>query len=375
MNSDTDNNSDTLYSRLIAWLLQESVPAASAPAESQGKSPVLPGEPIAADFELDQIDPLDLEELNVAPFNTGEAAQDLSWAASSDIPAHEEIQLSGFHPYNFGDIPTVENRFQALLKRKLQVEIERHPPLFPWETDLSDYEPDSFDAVVDEGVPAVRLWMPQLFNLSVPVSIPEDVLAKLLDACCEAVYSRRQLGAKLVNAVESLFPDQFQSLNDLAGMVLRSPEYGGAAVRSDRTSNANATEQLSSLPYQEATAEQKMTLALLAAKEIISTLTVRISPTQTPVERQWHTAAGVVTVQAEYQMQEGVPKLRVTSRLPRGGSLTLRTPQASASAERTYPGYLSVESFDLQPNQNYPLEIRFHDSEQAPLVFAIWPTM
>ncbi|HEY9707834.1 MAG TPA: hypothetical protein V6D48_06480 [Oculatellaceae cyanobacterium] len=375
MNSDTDNNSDTLYSRLIAWLIQESVPAASSPADGQDKSPVLPGEPIAADFELDHIDPLDLEELNVAPFNTGEAAQDLSWAASSDIPAHEE-QLNGFsHPYNFGDIPTVENRFQALLKRKLQVEIERHPPLFPWETDLSDYEPDSFDAVVDERVPAVRLWMPQLFNLSVPVSIPEDVLAKLLDACCEAVYSRRQLGAKLVNAVESLFPDQFQSLNNLAGMVLRSPDFGDAAVRSDRTSNANATEQLSSLPYQEATAEQKMTLALLAAKEIISTLTVRISPTQTPVKRQWHTAAGVVTVQAEYQMQEEVPKLRVTTRLPRGGSLTLRTPQASASAERTYPGYLSVESFDLQPNQNYPLEIRFHDSEQTPLVFAIWPTM
>ncbi len=376
MNSDTDNNSDTLYSRLIAWLIQESVPAASSPADGQAQSTVLPGESIAADFELDQIDPLDLEELNVAPFNPGEAAQDLSWAASSDIAAHEEIQLGGFpRPYNFGDIPTVENRFQALLKRRLQVEIERHPPLFPWETDLSDYEPDSFDAVADDWVPAVRLWMPQLFNLSVPVSIPENVLAKLLDACCEAVYSRRQLGAKLVNAVENLFPDQFQSLNDLAGMVLRSPEYGGATVRGNHTSNPNATEQLLSLPYEEATAEQKMTLALLAAKEIISTLTVRISPTQTPVERQWQTSAGVVTVQAEYQMQEGVPKLRVTSRLPRGGSLTLRTPQASASAQRTYPGHLSVESFDLQPNQNYPLEIRFHDSEQTPLVFAIWPTM
>ncbi|HAJ61051.1 MAG TPA: hypothetical protein DCP31_18800 [Cyanobacteria bacterium UBA8543] len=367
MNSDTDNNSDTLYSRLIAWLIQESVPAASALADGQVKSPVLPGEPLAADFELDQIDPLDLEELNVAPFNTGEADQDLSWIASNDIPAHEEIQLSGYpRPYNFGDIPTVENRFQALLKRRLQVEIERHPPLFPWETDLSDYEPDSFDAVVDERVPAVRLWMPQLFNLSVPVSIPENVLAKLLDACCEAVYSRRQLGAKLVNAVENLFPDQFQSLNDLAGMVLLSD-----GIRHSEKPQSLA----SSLDYEAATGEQQMTLALLAAKEIISTLTVQISPKETSVERQWQTAAGIVTVQAEYQMQEGVPKLRVSSRLPRGGSLTLRTPQASASAQRTYPGYLSVESFDIQPNQNYPLEIRFHDSEQTPLVFAIWPTM
>jgi hypothetical protein len=129
------------------------------------------------------------------------------------------------------------------------------------------------------------------------------------------------------------------------------------------------------LPYEDATAEQKKMLALLAAKEIISALSVRISPKETPVERQWQTAAGVVTVRAEYQMQEGVPKLRVIARLPRGGSLTLRTPQASASAQRTYPGYLSVESYDLQPNQTYPLEIRFQDAEQAPLIFAILPTM
>jgi hypothetical protein len=199
--------------------------------------------------------------------------------------------------------------------------------------------------------------MPQLSNLALPVSIPESVLAQLLDACSEAVYSRRQLGAKLVNVVESLFPDQFQSLNQLAGMVLlsegsRSPERQQSFP--------------SSLDYEAATTEQKMTLALLAAKEIISTLTVPISSTQTPVERQWQTSAGVVTVQAEYRMQEGVPKLHVIGRLPRGGSLTLRTPQASASSQRTYPGYLSVESFDLQPNQTYPLEIRFHDSEQTP---------
>ena len=118
-----------------------------------------------------------------------------------------------------------------------------------------------------------------------------------------------------------------------------------------------------------------MMLALLAAKEIISSLTVPISPTTTPVEREWQTAAGVVTVQAEYQIQDGVPKLRVIGRLPRGGSLTLRTPQASAKSQRTYPGYLSVESFDLQPNQIYPLEIRFHDMEQSALIFSICPTM
>lgn len=363
MNSDMDNNSDSLYNRLIEWLLEEPTPAASSPAEEHADIAVPPKEATAADSELEQKNPLDLEDLNIAPFNTNEADYDRTWAISGDILARENDELGGLdRPYHLGEMPTVQNRFQAILKRRLKVEIERHPPLFPWETDLSDYEPDFSDAVTDSWVPPVRLWMPQLFNLSLPVALPENVLAQLLDACCEAVYSRRQLGAKLVNAVENLFPDQFQSLNQLAGMVLLYP--------------ARSPERLQSLPgtYEAAATEQKMTLALLAAKEIISALTVPISRTQTPVERQWQTAAGLVTVQADYQIQDGVPKLRVTARLPRGGSLTLRTPQASASTQRIYPGYLSVESFDLQPNQTYPLEIRFHDSEQTPLIFAICPT-
>lgn len=364
MNSDIDNNSDTLYSRLITWLLQESVPAASPSADGQAHTPVSENERTAADFELDHLDSFDLEELNIAPTDADLSTQNHTWANSEDISAHEDTEPGGeARPYTLGEMPTVQNRFQAILKRRLQVEIERHPPLFPWETEFSDYEPDSADAKVDNWVPPVRLWMPQLSNLTLPVVMPETIMAQLLDACSEAVYSRRQLGAKLVNAVENLFPDQFQSLNQLAGMVLLYPTRSGERL------------QAFSGSYETAATEQKMTLALLAAKEIISALTVPISPTQTPVERQWQTAVGVVTVNADYQMEEGVPKLRVSGRLPRGGSLTLRTPQASAMSQRTYPGYLSVESYDLQPNQTYPLEIRFHDSEQTPLIFAICPTL
>jgi len=364
MNSDMDNKSDALYSHLIAWLLQESVPAASLPEDGQLQNTVPTDEAQAADFELDQLDPLDLEDLNtIAPYNTGEADQDRTRATLEESGARDEVQLgSETHCYNLGEMPTVENRFQAILKRRLQSEIERHPPLFPWETEISDYEPDPSDVVSDSWVPPVRLWMPQLSNLSLPIPVPETVLAQLLDACSEAAYSRRQLGAKLVNVVESLFPNQFPVLNQLAGMVLLG------TVRSAKPQSMPSS-------YETAANEQKMTLALLAAKEIISALTVPISPTQTPVERQWQTSAGIVTVQAEYQIQQGVPLLRVIARLPRGGSLTLRTPQASATSERTYPGYLSVESFDLQPNQAYPLEIRFHDSEQTPLIFTICPTM
>lgn len=369
MNSDTDHNADTLYSQLIAWLLQESSPAASPSADGQAANTVPEGESQAVDFELERLDPLDSEELHIAPSNLSQAAHNRTWAESETIQAHDTTQQGDqTRPYNLGEMPTVQNRFQAILKRRLQLEIERHPPLFPWETDISDYEPDSPDVVAESWVPPVHLWMPQMAQLTLPFSMPEKVLAQLLDACCEAVYSRRQLGAKLVNAVENLFPNQFQSLNQLAGIMLLSTSPG-------RLGDASRQLQPEPRNYETAANEQKMVMALLAAREIISALTVPLSPTQTPVERQWQTAAGTVTVQAEYQMDAGVPKLRVISRLPRGGSLTLRTPQASAVTQRTYPGYLSVESFDLQPNQSYPLEIRFHDSEQTPLIFAICPTL
>jgi hypothetical protein len=363
MNSDMDNHSDFLYSRLMNWLLQGSDAAASQPTNGQAQVPSPLGNPTAADFELDRLDLLDVEELNIAPYNTGKAAQSRTRDDLGDMTTREDTELGGsIRPHNLGEMPTVEDRFQALLKRRLKLEIESRPPLFPWETELSDYEPDFPDAVVEGRVPPIRLWMPQLSQLALPVGIPDTVLAQLLDACSEAAYSRRQLGAKLVNVVENLFPNQFQVLNQLAGMVLLYPS---------RSSDRSAV-----LPshYEEASAEQKMTLALLAAKEIIGELTVPVSP-QAPVERQWQTSAGVVTVQAEYQIRQAASRLRVTSHLPCGGSLTLQTPQAPAVCQRPYPGELNLEATDIQPNQTYPLEIRLHESEQAPLTLAICPTL
>ncbi|MBW4647392.1 MAG: hypothetical protein KME06_01630 [Kastovskya adunca ATA6-11-RM4] len=345
MNSDMDNSSEALYSRLIAWLLQEPVSAPS-PLESQSGSA---GDRAGAEWESDRLDLLDCDELD---------CDELTLAFSETDEA-----ASGHKPRNLEEMQTVQNRFQALLKRRLQSEIEARPPLFPWETEISDYEPEKIDVVEQNWVPSVRLWMPQLSKLTLPVPVPEAILSQLLNACSEAVYSRRQLGAKLVGAVTNLFPDCSESLNQLAGMVLMYP--------------SRSPGQPQSLPnsYESAAVEQQMTLAMLAAKEIIKALSVSVSPNQSPVERQWETAAGMVTLKAEYQLQGQTPKLQITTRLPRGGSLTLRTPQATATAERTYPGYLSVESFDLQANQTYPLEIRFQDLEQAPLVFAICPTI
>ena len=46
--------------------------------------------------------------------------------------------------FQMGEIPTVQERFQAILKRRLQDQIAENPPLFPWETQVVDY-PESIE--------------------------------------------------------------------------------------------------------------------------------------------------------------------------------------------------------------------------------------
>jgi hypothetical protein len=38
-------------------------------------------------------------------------------------------------------MPTVEDRLPLLIQKRLEAEVQKHPPLFPWETEFDDYEP------------------------------------------------------------------------------------------------------------------------------------------------------------------------------------------------------------------------------------------
>jgi hypothetical protein len=38
-------------------------------------------------------------------------------------------------------MPIVEDRLPLLIQKRLEAEIQKRPPLFPWETELDDYEP------------------------------------------------------------------------------------------------------------------------------------------------------------------------------------------------------------------------------------------
>lgn len=348
MNSDLYKNLDFFYSQLLDWLL--------------GKS-VFPALPIPQEESRQQM-------VNASQYTDMIIESEVNFLAKErwemeDSNLDDEVQL--FQSFDMGDIPEVQNRFQALLKRRLKQEIELNPPLFPWESTISDYEPEySDDRSVHLFAPR-QAWMPQLANLKFMVALPEQVLNHLLEACSAAMQLPRPQPAKVVEAVSSLFPDQYRIINDLAVALPGTYRDG---------SNYNLAAQIPQ-NYSEATTRQQMVLSLLAAREIIHSLTLYLSPAQNLIERQWQTDVGLVTLQAEYRLLsksdsgENQGSVRLKVRLPKGGSLCWKTPQATAQAQRTYPGYLSVELFDCQIGQNYPVEISLAQLEEEPLTFAI----
>ena len=271
-----------------------------------------------------------------------------------------------------GETPAVQDRFHTLLKHRLQSEIQQNLPLFPWETEVHDYETESTvgfvdsavlaapPAAVNQSIPA-HVWLHQLKTLNLPVALPEKLLGQLLERCQNVVQSSLLEGAKLVKSVEDLFPGQSQSLNQLAGMVMTSPARSGAM---QPPSGANYPTN-----YESAVPAQQMVLSLLAAREIIAALTLTVSLSQPTLERQWLTELGALSLQVDYGLDATAAKLRIQGTLPCGGTLTLRGEHLEASAQRVTAGVLSVELFDLAPHQSVVLEICL--PEQKPLVFAV----
>ncbi len=260
----------------------------------------------------------------------------------------------------------MQDRFYALLKRRLQTEIQRNPPLFPWEKELSEYPPESADYGLSHPAIASSLLMAQLRGLALPIPMPELLLADLLSRCQEVVASSLREGAKLVKVVEEWFPNQSPTLNQLAGMVLVSPARGpGGGLKSfDRLVGENLPAS-----YDVAIPTQQMTLSLLAAREILNLLTLNVSVQQPRAQRYWLTDMGMLDLQVEYLADPVAPRLRVLADLPCDGSLQLPTNQVQSRVDRPDAGELSLDLVDLTPDQTYPLEVRL--GEQSILVFAL----
>ncbi|PSB14617.1 PatU [Phormidesmis priestleyi ULC007] len=280
-----------------------------------------------------------------------------------DSPFEEDMLLKP------GEIPAVQDRFYTLLKNRLQIEIQNKPPLFPWEKEISDYGSETADSEVKQPVfSAASLWMAQLRRLSLPVPLPELVLLDLLEQCQSVLLSPLREGAKLVKAVDSFFPGQSRLLNDVAGYIMVSPARSTAVSLQQLAAEAGAE-----LPsqYEDAIETQQMALSLLAAREIMSALTLTVSPKQPTIERQWLTDRGILTLKTEYQFGQETGRLQIKAELPCGGSLQFQGEQWQALADRKDAGSLSVELRELSLNRTYPLEVRLGEADV--MTFAIRP--
>lgn len=324
------------------WLLQESDAACSTPS-GDGSGQMT--EQSSVEPQLHHLNQFDSDEVELAQANL----EDPGPFSFQEIPLFEP-----------GDIPAVQDRFYALLKRRLRTEIERKPPLFPWENEAYDYESEAQDWAIAKLVPT-SLWTTQLHQLSIPVPLPEPMLSRLFERCHELVKSSLQDGAKLVQAVEDLFPDSVHALHQLAGMVMTAPARSGAVVTPLRSVPGFPKE------FEEATRSQQMALSLLAAREILNALRLDLSPNQRSVERQWMTSVGPVTLRA---VAGSARDLTLHVQLPDAGSVEVRDDVTEISAKRSSAGNLSVKVFDIQPDRVYPVEVRLA-ADATPLIFAV----
>jgi hypothetical protein len=267
-------------------------------------------------------------------------------------------------PLNSGDIPAVQDRFYALLKHRLQSEIQQNPPRFPWEQAAMEYRDEVIlapAAVVD----LRSLWLAQLRRLALPVAMPDNVLAQLLEQCQNLAASSLKEGAKLVKAVESLFPEEGVALNQLAGLVMVSPVRGGTSLQQRLAEEAGGELPAS---YDEALPTQQMVLSLLAAREILSALTIKASVQAGPGRYEWMTEMGALALVVEAR-QGATATMRVQVDLPTAGQVELNADGHRALSERSEAGSASVELTDLQVGQLCDLVVVLGSSDRV--VFSI----
>jgi hypothetical protein len=266
---------------------------------------------------------------------------------------------------NSGDIQAVQDRFYALLKHRLQNEIQLNPPLFPWEQSIAEYQDDVLvsDAMAVPGIDLRSLWLAQLRRLAVPVTLPDAVLVQLLNKCQALATAPLREGAKLVQAVEDLFPGEFRALNQMAGWVMVSPARSGYASLQEKLGSDFA------IDYDAAMPTQQMVLSLLAAREIFNALVIPVTAGQPTARYEWATDAGALVLQTQYHIVDGNATLRIDGTLPCGSYLELRGAGRRSLAESSTAGQLSVELQDLNADQACVLEVRLgqHDA----LVFTI----
>ncbi|WP_139276652.1 hypothetical protein [Spirulina major] len=360
MNSNMNNNLDGLYHELLASFQQQSK---------------------QQHFSLNQGSDVAMPDSDLTPLSEDALWSDsLTWddpewdLASSD--GGESAQTP--QPFPLGDFSTVQKRFQTLLKQRLYTEIQHNPPRFPWESSADRCTLDYSDDTTQSLSTAQRIWLPHLADV-LPVALPPLVLAQLLETCNQVVGSIRPQAAKMVNAVQPLFPDYAQTLNEVMGRIRLSPSL--CPTRFSAAEQQHQRDRLAAIlptDYYEASVEQQMVIALLVAKQVLDLLAVTLSPSQPQVERLWMTNAGIIRLAINYDPETArggdwmsQTPLRARVQLPGAGTLALTTAQESITAQRTTAGYLSVELSNWDIETCYLLTVGLDRPVPSSLKFAI----
>ncbi|MGB2925164.1 MAG: hypothetical protein WBB82_07675 [Limnothrix sp.] len=278
-------------------------------------------------------------------------AENFLFDLSPDTPINEELSIGT------NNMNAIEARFQSLLKDRLLQEIESHPPRFPWEMGTELYLVD--EEVTQEPVVA-PLWQPQLAAFDLPFKLPEPTLNSLMRACLQAMQSMEPQGAKLVKAVQELFPVEDLMLHQMAQWVMATPDRSGkgAVLTGD---------------FQSASDQQQIAMSMVAAKTLLDRLTIMLTPQVQEADFEWKTTVGAIAIKASYLPgpSSELNKIHLTVTLPQGGQVTWETAQGSASASRMYPGELGLTLVDCQSNGIYPVTITLNQANQEPLTVAV----
>jgi len=282
-------------------------------------------------------------------------APDCSGPKSSTVTDPEHLTPSEFIDpvFDSGDVTIVQTHFEALLKRRLRQEIEPRPPLFPWEKALQEY-PDT----VSKDLQTATVWLDNLQNLGIPSSVPDDILTELFWRCQQVAQQTHQTGRRLVAVLETLFPEQPQTLEKIAGMVSRPAYRSGQA------------QTLDAIDYDQATAQQKVALSMVAAQNIFEALSLQVSASAPTAQKHWLTADGTLVVTATY-LPGDAPQLKIEAHVPQAGSLQLTTDDETLDSRRIGPGELVIYLNQPQPARLYFVDVALGTKASCPLQFQV----
>lgn len=371
-----NNNSDNIRN-LLLWLFYEFDPTFSPPSGNGSTSEA--NSTKASLFEVGSdatsmkpVHQKGSEEASSYPSTFSSAsltgALQPRFSAASRNASIEDARSQTAQSFNFGEIHAVQERFQALLKQRLLSEYESRPPLFPWESEVSEYPAEVADSVTAAASSlGSTLWSAHMGALKVPGLLPAALMNTLLERCQKIARSPIKQGVRLVRAVEDLFPEGSDMLEPIANMVL-VPAYRS----SGQATQDAVVQQLASAAggYESALPEQQMALSMLAAQEILGALTFSVSADKPCIQRSWITTVGALDMTVSYEIGDESTALKVVAILPDGGELRLCDGDVEKLALRSQPGTLDLALAEPAIGKTYVMEVSLQAEEHS-LSFAI----